>query len=152
MRKFYYIFLVFFLSSCYQGHLYVQQERVNKSFLASVQIGTPDYRQKNPPKGIRVITSWDFPNSIYKKNLFAHLTVRFWNNEEKVIVFPLESKRGDKAIYFENLNDDPSKKILTYKLEIKRENGDMVEVWKHHFYKELIDVDKAVDKEESRQR
>ena len=129
--------------------MYVQQEKVDKDFLASTHVGSPDFRLINPPKGIRIITSWDFPNSMYKKQLSAYLTVRFWNNEEKVMIFPLQSKRGDKAIYFANLNNELNKKVLTYKVEIKNEHGIIIETWKHHFWKELIDVDIAIDKEEN---
>lgn len=129
------------LCSCYKNHLYVQQEWVDRDFLASTKINTPDPRQAAPPEGQRLLISWDFPRSLFQEKLILVSTVRFWDNTEECLREPIERKRGYTAYFF------PSAKILTYRVQVFNVEGEAVETWEHHFWTELIDVD--VDKSNS---
>ena len=139
---------LFIFSGCYKNHLYVQQEWVDREFLASSHVGTPDYRQKDPPQGQEIIVSWDFPLSQYQKEMQGVLTVRFWNNIQDMISFPIEGRKGTKVFYFEDKTKDKSKKILTYKIDILSQNGEVLETWEHQFWKKRIDF-QTEDQEEA---
>lgn len=127
--------LLLLLSGCYKDHLYVQQENVDVTFLASYWVRTPDPRLANPPRGQRLLIGWDFPYSLFSQDLILKTTVRFWDNEEKVIEEHVNYRRGSTAYAFSEADRN---KILTYKVEVVTEDGEIVETWKHHFWTERI--------------
>ena len=135
-------FLILFLSSCYKNHLYVQHDKIDKSYLASSYVNTPDYRQKKPPSGQRIAIGWDFPLSIFKENLSMILTVRFWDNNQDVYNYKIDRKRGYKIYTFQDDSMDKTKKILTYKIDIFNEDGKVIEKWEHQFWKNQIKINK----------
>lgn len=128
------LILVLLFSSCYRQHLYVQQEYVDREFLASSHVNTPDPRQIDPPDGQRLLVAWDFPRSIFQKDISLAITVRFWDDTEKEIVDQIPRKRGYQAYYF------PKKKILTYRVDVISKGNEVLETWKHHFWTEHIDI------------
>ena len=133
-------FLVFF-SSCYKNHLYVQIENISDDYLASTQVDTPDYRQKDPPYGQRIIVSWDFPKYLYNEELYILVTARFWNNIQEEKKYKLHRNWGTKTFYFPNKSREKQHKILTYKIDIYNKYGEKIETWKHQFWTKIIDVD-----------
>ena len=120
--------------SCYRHHLYVQQEWVDRNFLASTHVNTPDPRQLDPPDGQRLLIAWDFPRSIFLKELSFVVSVRFWDDTQQEIMDPIERKRGYRAFDF------PKKKILTYRIQVISKEKEVIETWKHHFWTEQIEV------------
>lgn len=114
----------------------MQQEWVDRNFLASSHVNTPDPRQLNPPEGQRLLIAWRFSSNMIDDGLSLSLTIRFWNNEEEVFTYPICTPHGYKALnFFEE-------KILTYKIEVINHAGDLLETWEHHFWTKLIDVDR----------
>ncbi|HEY4254959.1 MAG TPA: hypothetical protein VGM34_01265 [Chlamydiales bacterium] len=134
-----FIVFLYIFSGCYKNHLYVQQQTVDRDFLASSIVGTPDPRQAHPPAGQRLLVGWSFPREYFEEPLTLVCTVRFWNHEEQEISTPLETRRGSEAFYFPV--SDKNHKILTYRVDVKNESGEIVESWKHHFWTELIVVE-----------
>ena len=126
--------MIALLSGCYRHHLYVQQEWVDRNFLASTRVGTPDSRQTDPPEGQRLLIAWDFPLSQFQRSLTMLVTVRFWNDKQQTLSFPLDRKRGCTAYFFSK------EKILTYLVQVITQDGKIIETWKHHFWTELITV------------
>lgn len=124
-------------SGCYKEHLYVQQQWVDRTFLASTHVGTPDPRQESPPEGQRLLVSWRFPKNLLDQGLQLILTVRFWDQTEEVISTPICRTRSYALFPF---FDRP--KILTYRVEIMDGKGQIIETWEHHFWTELIDIDR----------
>lgn len=126
---------------CYQGHLYVQQERVTPADLASSHIGSPDPRAGHPPIGQRLVLAWDFPRSEFRRDLTFHITVRLWNNEEKHYTVPIVRKRGITDFFFSNPTDAQELKILTYRVLVQDASGQIVDKWVHQFWTELIQLE-----------
>ncbi len=141
-KKFLFFVLFFLITSCYKNYLYVHHEKMDRTYLASTYIGTPDPRQKHPPDGQRISISWDFPLSIYRENLTMITTIRFWDNKQDVFVHKISSKRGYISYKFQDNTENKTKKILTYKVDVLNEDGDLVDQWKHQFWKELIKINK----------
>lgn len=131
---FFIIFTVF--TGCYKEHLYVQQEWVDRSFLASSKIGTPDPRQECPPEGQRILVAWRFPDYLFFQQLRLRLTVRFWDNTEEVIDHFIHRTRSYAAFNFYK------KKILTYRIEVVNGQDEVIETWEHQFWTELINIDR----------
>jgi len=117
----------------------VQQEWVDRNFLASTHVGTPDPRQENPPEGQRLLIAWDFPRSIFEKQLHLVITVRLWDNTQKVVVHPMERKRDFTALFFPNKASN-ERSILTYRVQVFDKEDQLIETWNHHFWTELIDI------------
>ncbi len=131
------IFLIFF-TSCYKNNLYVQQEWVDRNFLASTHVNTPDPRQVCPPTGQRLLVAWRFPSNLVDEGLTLHLTVRFWDNLEEKVSSPIYKPRGTEAFnFFEG------RRILTYRVDVTDSLGEVVDVWEHHFWTKLIDIDRS---------
>ena len=86
--------------------------------------------------------AWDFPKSLFQKDLTLVATVRLWDNTQRVLVYPIERKRDSTAFFFSNDQPGIDRRILTYRVQIFSENGDLVEKWEHHFWTELIDIDR----------
>ncbi|MDE3045812.1 MAG: hypothetical protein KGJ02_04115 [Verrucomicrobiota bacterium] len=126
------------LCGCYRSHLYVQQEVVNRDFLASTHVGTPDPRQAHPPEGQRLLISWDFPKKRFEQGLTLIATIRLWDNTQKSYVVAIERKRGYEAIDLPMA--DKEHRILTYLVQVVNRQGEVVDQWKHHFWTELIKV------------
>ncbi|HEX2583377.1 MAG TPA: hypothetical protein VHL30_04600 [Chlamydiales bacterium] len=127
-----------FLTGCYKNHLYVQQEWIDERYLASTRVNTPDPRKGNPPNGQKLLVKWDFPKSQLDRQLTMLITVRLWNNSEQIFSRPVERKRDYIDLFFPT--EDKNLRILTYKVEVFTKEKELVEVWKHHFWTELIDV------------
>lgn len=100
--------------------------------------GAPDPRQNDPPHGQRLLLSWDFPKSLFEKQLTLHITVRFWNNTETTLLQPIERKRSYADFFFPF--QDKELRILTYCIQVISKEGEIVETWKHQFWTELIEV------------
>lgn len=130
-----------FFSSCTKHHLYVQMENVDANDLASSHVQTPDYRQKDPPIGQRIIVSWSFPYGLYSKKLSLFLTVRFWDNTQDVKIVPLQRSLGTETFFFANSKRLKDKKILTYRFQVVSQKGELIEEWKQQFWTQLIDID-----------
>lgn len=128
------------LAGCYKNHLYVQQEWVDRNFLASSHVKAPDPRQTCPPLGQRLLVSWDFPRSIFKEDLTLCLTVRLWDDTQDVIFHRVERKRDYAAFFFSNENPEKDRRILTYRVQVLNGEGEVIETWKHHFWTELIEI------------
>lgn len=128
------VLLLFCLVGCYKNHLYIQEEKIDINYLASVQVDTPDPRQENPPTGKKLLIAWDFPKSLFDEGLSLQVTVRLWSNKEQQIAIPVERKRDTTSLFFPA--SDP---ILTYLVQVRAKDGRVVETWEHQFWTPLID-------------
>lgn len=116
----------------------MQQEWVDRNFLASTRVGTPDPRQEHPPEGQRLLVAWDFPRSLFERQLHLKITVLLWDNTQEMIEMPMERRRDTAAFYFPSKEKERS--ILTYRVQVFSKEGDLIETWNHHFWTELIDI------------
>ena len=130
------IYLTLF-TGCYKDHLYVQQEWVDRNFLASSHVNTPDPRQECPPMGQRLLIAWRFPRNLVDRHLKMIFTVRLWDNEEEVFTHPIEKSRGYAAFNFFD------ERILTYRIQVVDSENEIVEIWEHHFWTKLIDINRS---------
>jgi hypothetical protein len=124
--------LLIFLTSCYREHLYVQMDKIDREFLASSHVDTPDPEQITPPEGKRLLVAWRFPSSWMNEGLRLHLTARFWDESEEEIDYAIT--KGHDYTTFDFLN----RRLITYKVEIFDKNNCSIEVWEHQLWTKLI--------------
>jgi hypothetical protein len=137
--------LFIILVGCSHNHLNVSLENVAENYLASTQVKTPDYRQDNPPYGQKINISWAFPGRLHHQGLTLWITARLWDNTEDKRKYDLRRRIGMHSFFFSNPTRAPTKKILTYRLEVINREGKVIETWRHQFWTELIDVDEEND-------
>jgi hypothetical protein len=132
-----FLFLSVFLftTGCSGSYFYAQQQRIDKNHLASAHVHTPDPRQSDPPTGEALLVSWDFPMSVFEKNLTLLAKVRLWNTEEELILRPIVRKRDTASFFF------PNRQILTYLIQAVTPTGEVVSEWEHQFWTEWIDIE-----------
>lgn len=133
------------LTGCYRNNLLVIQRKVTPDYLASTHIGSPDPRRENPPCGQLLAVFWDFPSGNFCRGTHLVVTVRFWNNTEKVYKKYLAQRKGHFDLYFPHLSHEEEKKILTYKAEVFSGTGKLISSWKHHFWIKLIHLQPGQD-------
>lgn len=118
----------------------MQQEWVDREWLASSHVPTPDPRQENPPHGQRLLIAWDFPKSLFQQGLTLHVTVRLWDNTQTIYTHPVERKRSFTSFFFPQNKPDTDRRILTYRVQVIDGEGKVMETWNHQFWTELIQV------------
>lgn len=136
------LLLFLFFLGCSRNQLYVHIQNLDQNYLASSHVKTPDYRQKNPFIGQRLVVSWNISKETLKEGLSLYVTVRFFDNTQVIYKRKIKKQRGILGFYFENKDQEVRKKILTYKAEIYTKDMQLVKIWKHQFWINLIDVDK----------
>ncbi len=148
MKKWSILFGVWFLSAgCEKYYISVSQDKIDASYLASSHVKTPDPRQKTPPQGERLVIEWKVPETLLEENLTLCLKVIYKDYSEEIFVYPV-LHRMDYIVYTLVGEAFKSKKgILTYKVDIVKENGEVFKEWKHQLFTNLIILDQP--KEES---
>lgn len=135
------LFLLLLSCGCEKYYLSVKREYVDQSKLASTFVGSPEPRQKNPPKGQELIIEWRLPPDALDEELILVLSVIYKNHSEDTICYPVDRRRG--VIIYSLLNEDYKKTegFLTYKAEIKSTQGIVVKEWKQQLWVDLIVID-----------
>ncbi len=133
-------FICLNLASCTQHYFYVQQEKIDRNFLASSHIGTPDPRQENPTTGQRLLIRWNFPSEIFAKNLSLVTTVRFWDDQEVVLTEPIQRRTAFTTLFFASSPLEKEKRILTYRVQAISSQGEVVGWWEHPLWTPLISL------------
>lgn len=129
---------LFCLAGCYKNHLFIHQEKFDAYSLASARVESPDPRSDDPAIGQKLLIAWDFPKSLFDRGLTLNATIRLWDNQEQLIQIPIERKRDTTSYFFPSCN-----KILTYRVQIVAQDGQLVDTWAHHFWTPLIQIEET---------
>lgn len=121
-----------FCQSCSSSYLTVQQEWIDQTHLASSFAHTPNPKMYQMEKGQMLTVGWDYPKSLFEKDLTMQLTIRFWDDTQKTFKQKIDLKR-DYASYFFS-----EEKILTYRIDILTKDEGVLESWVHQLWTELI--------------
>lgn len=131
-------FVTFIFCSCSRTYISLQEQLVDKDYLASSYVQTPDPEAKCPPCGKNILIEWNFPISVFRQNLCIFLTARLWDNTTRIYKYRISKKQGYVTMYFSSKN--PNKKLLTYKVEVINAENQLVECVENQFWTEKVDV------------
>lgn len=139
-QSFILVFL-FLFCSCGKYYLSVKRESVDQSNLASTFVGSPDPRQKNPPRGQELIMEWRLSRDFAEEGMTLVLDVLYKNYAQESFSYPISRRRG--VITYSLLGDEYKEKegLLTYKAEIRDKEGTVLHEWKQQLWTELIVID-----------
>lgn len=133
--------LLLFLCSCEKYYLSVKREAVTRERLASTYVGSPDPRQKNPPKGQELIIEWRLPEEALAEKLVLVLEILYKDYTKGTICHPIDRKRGIFTYSLLNQAFKEKEGLLTYIAEIKTPEGEVIKQWKQHLWTELIIIE-----------
>lgn len=135
------IFLSLLCASCEKYYLSVKREAVDRTKLASTFVGSPDPRQKNPPRGQELILEWRLPESSLLEKPVLVLSVIYKNHTEEKVCYPITRRRG--VVTYSVLNEEYKKTegFLTYKAEVLTADDTILKEWKQHLWTDLIVID-----------
>ncbi len=141
------IILLLAFSSCQKYYLVIYQEKVSRESLASSHVGTPDPRLKNPPKGQELIIEWQIPREILQENPEIHLQVVYKDYSEAQFVYPIAYQSGYRVYTLLGEEFLKTKGLLSYKAELKTEDGKVYRTWQHQFWVKVIRLEESDEEE-----
>jgi hypothetical protein len=120
---------------------------VDRDSLASTHVGSPDPRQKNPPKGQELIIEWQIPEDILRQKPTIHLEMIYKDYSEEKKDYPITQKSG--YVVYTLVGDEykKTKGLLAYKAEIVTEDGQVFRVWQHQMWVNIIRLEEPKEEE-----
>lgn len=139
--------IILLLCGCTTGAITVSKQRIDRNFLASTHVKTPDPRQDNPPKGERLLINWRLKEEVLSKSPKIILHLIFWDYEEKIETYPINKMSG--LICYDLLGEEfmKTKGLLTYEAQIVLDDGSIYATWEHQLWVNLIKVDEEFKEE-----
>ncbi len=131
-------------SSCQTYYVSVFKQKIDRNYLASSHIGSPDPRQKNPPYGQMLTIDWNIPKSILDQHPKIVLDVIYWDNTHDVLYFPIDSRIGYTCYKLLNETYEAKKGFLAYKAHIVTENGTIYREWTHQLWVHWIQEEEVL--------
>jgi len=137
IRSFCLLFLLF--TSCTRKtELTVYNQSVDKKFLASTKVKTPDPRQHSIDRGQRLIIAWSVPSANFKRNQWSlRAYLQYGNRKEEVKEIPVCKQSGDWIL--EWVGDEFYRKrgVASYKVDLLKD-GQIEKTFRHQLYCEII--------------
>lgn len=128
-------------SGCHGKHLSICQQLVDRNYLASTHVGTPDPKQSNPPFGQLLIIDWRLPSSVLEQNAVLKIDIIYWNYTQETVAIPLKKRWGHHQIFLLDKEFEEKKGFLTYRALIETQSGEVSVEWKHQLWVNLITID-----------
>lgn len=141
MIRFTFFFLLILLCGCEKYYLSVKREMINRNTLASTFVGSPDPRQKNPPRGQELMIEWRLPEEALSQKPVLVLKILYKNLQEEILNYPVTRKRGWVTHSVLGEAFEKTEGFLTYKGEIVGKDQKVIKEWKHQLWTNLIVID-----------
>ncbi len=130
------------LLGCSSSHmLTLYNQSIDKKFLASTKVKSPDSRQMPLEKGQRLVIEWDIPSGAFRFNDWDLVaTLQFGDRSQEVLRRPLDKDSGSWVLMWKGQEFSRKRGVVSYKIELLRE-GKIEETFNHQLYCELINLD-----------
>lgn len=136
------VFCLWGLTGCEKYYLSLRQIPIDSDYLASSHVGSPDPSQANPPFGQKIMMRWVIPPRLLEKKPEIVFHVIYKNHTEEELCYPIDERSGLKVFSLLNEAYKSKRGILTYKAEIRTENGEIYRQWQHQLWVELITLER----------
>lgn len=131
-------FFFFILSGCNKYYLTIEQEWVDRRYLASERVNTPDPRRDHPPQGQMLILSWRIPKALFAEKPHIVLEILFRDFTTISLTIPVKSPMGDETYTLLNEAFQKTRGLLAYKAYLVTENGIRHYLWQHQLWVEPV--------------
>lgn len=126
-------------TGCRGVKLACRSEYLYPTYLASVQVNTPD------PIGTcffgqQIIVSWKIPKKCFSSPLNLVLKIRFGSRELDAISVPIAKKRGTYIYRLINQEYWCKEGIISFQASLQNAQGETLETWNHFLWAEIINI------------
>lgn len=138
MQRIFLFLICVFCSGCQRSFVTVVQEKMHRSLLASSFVDSPDPMQYNSPRGKKLYISWNIDADRSFEDCLIRISMIFRNRNVKTLDVPIPRKRG--TIVYSLLDQEyyEIQGLLTYKVEIVAKNEEILAVWTHQMWVDII--------------
>jgi hypothetical protein len=126
---------------CHGKHLSVCQQLIDRNYLASTHVRTPDPKQDNPPFGQLIIVNWWIPERVLENHAVLKIDIVYWNYTQETIAIPLTKRWGHHQVFLLDKEFEEKKGFLTYRAFVETQDGEVFAEWKHQLWVNLITID-----------
>lgn len=141
MKKSVFLFLCLVATGCKKYDISVSQHVINRNYLASTHINSPDPCQECPPEGEMLCVEWVVPRELLSKGPTLEIDVIYKNYQTAHFSYPIKERRGYATYYLLNKNFCEKRGFLTYKAELVTEEGEVYRKWVHQLWVNLITLE-----------
>lgn len=130
--------LLLLVSCTRKTELTVYNQAVDKKFLASTKVKTPDPRQHPVDRGQRLIVAWSAPSADLKNETWTlRAYLQYGSRKEEVKEASVRKHSGEWIL--EWVGDEFYKKrgVVSYKVDLLK-NGHIEKTFRHQLYCEII--------------
>jgi len=142
--KLIYLFFISTLLGCSHKHLTIEKEYVDRYSLASTFVKSPDLMQKNPPTGLRLWINWDLPVSAMNQPMILTLQLLYKNYTVEKRAYPISKRSGQLAFSLLGDKYESTGGLLSYRVDIETQEGDLVSSWVQQMWFNLINDAKSI--------
>lgn len=129
------------LVGCRRYDFSISQQIINRDYLASSHVNTPDPRLCCPPCGRSLIMSWHIPKEIFLRSARIELDVIYWNYTEGHFTYPIEYQKGYVLYTLVGEEYEEKQGLLTYRARLVTEDGYVYRNWTQQLWVDLIHFD-----------
>ncbi|PCI78259.1 hypothetical protein COB21_01115 [Candidatus Aerophobetes bacterium] len=132
--------LLLFGSGCEKYYVTIKKEPIDRQYLASTFVGSPDPLQITPPLGQILFVEWSISSENLKKNPHLVLEIIYGDWSEQKLVFDIDKRRG---IIQYDLQGAPYKKkegLFSYRALIQTPSGEVLQQWSQLMWTPLVDT------------
>ena len=119
----------------------MHKQTIDAKYLASTNVGSPDPRRCDPPKGEMVVAEWKIPKELLADDPKLVIHFIFNNFTQRSISFPITSSLGFKDYKITRDDFKKTKGILAYKGEILTKDREVFREWTHQLWVNLIEIE-----------
>jgi hypothetical protein len=132
--------LLSMLASCRNPHLLVYHEAIDRDFLASSHVHTPDPQQLAPPQGTLLTVEWTVPGRLLDSPLQLHLDLLLHNYTKIEEQHPVTSSYGFIQFPLISAAYHAAGGAMSYRAWLENQNHEIVAEWKHQLWVNLITI------------
>ncbi len=134
--------LVSLLTGCETYYLDLGSIDVDRKYLASSHIGSPDPRQEHPPDGKRISISWKIPRDLWRQDPKIILTILFVNFEKRELELSVPTRTGHHSYFLSAVDLKEHGGLLSYRADLLLPSGEIYRSWQQQLWVEPILLDR----------
>jgi hypothetical protein len=132
------LFLLLLAGCARKTELTVYNQAVDKKYLASTKVKTPDPRQHPVDRGQRLIIAWSAPGANFKKDCWSlKAYLQYGNRKEEVKEIAVQRRFGEWTLEWVGDEFYHKRGVVSYKVDLLK-NGVVEKTFCHQLYCEII--------------
>lgn len=129
------------LVSCDKYYVTVKKEPIDRQYLASTFVGSPDPLQVHPPLGQTLFVQWSISSSQLKECPELVLEVVYGDWSKKVMHFPVNKRRGIIQYDLEGQEYKEKEGLFSYRARVQTPDGQQLMQWSQLMWTPLIETE-----------